>query len=113
MVCRPVVDIKTESLRGLDVSGPRCYLTLRGVYGGFQDEKMKIGAALSFLAVACVSAPAPQASEEPQAVGSRPPMDSATIERLCAKPDSVRAGKADCVLKDQSAPPPSRPPPPA
>jgi hypothetical protein len=50
------------------------------------------------------------------------PMDSATIYRLCAKPDSVRAGKAECVLKDQSPtpqmvqprpmPPARRPPPP-
>ena len=30
-------------------------------------------------------------------------MDSATIERLCVHPDSVRAGRAECVLKDQSA----------
>jgi uncharacterized lipoprotein NlpE involved in copper resistance len=29
-------------------------------------------------------------------------MDSATIERLCLHPDSVRAGRAECVLKDQS-----------
>lgn len=35
------------------------------------------------------------------------PMDSATAERLCVKPDLVRAGLADCVLKDQS--PPVRP----
>lgn len=28
-------------------------------------------------------------------------MDSAEIDRLCAHPDSVRAGVADCVLKDQ------------
>lgn len=28
-------------------------------------------------------------------------MDSAEIERLCVHPDSVRAGRADCVLKDQ------------
>jgi hypothetical protein len=46
-------------------------------------------------------------------------MDSASIERLCAKPDLVRAGIAECVLKDQSPPqaqimrppPPSTPPP--
>jgi hypothetical protein len=35
-------------------------------------------------------------------------LDSATIERLCMHPDSVHAGRADCVLKDQSAPPPGR-----
>jgi hypothetical protein len=28
-------------------------------------------------------------------------MDSAEIERLCLHPDSVRAERADCVLKDQ------------
>jgi hypothetical protein len=32
-------------------------------------------------------------------------LDSATIERLCMHPDSVRAGLADCVLKDQSVVP--------
>ena len=44
-------------------------------------------------------------------------MDSAEIERLCAHPDSVRAGVADCVLKDQGLqreqrmkPTPSNPP---
>ena len=31
-------------------------------------------------------------------------MDSAEIERVCAHPDSVRAGLADCVLRDQSPP---------
>jgi len=35
-------------------------------------------------------------------------LDSATIERLCMHPDSVRAGRADCVLKDQSNPPEQR-----
>lgn len=63
------------------------------------------------------SAPA----SEPAAADSKPglpvvPMDSATIERLCAKPDSVRAGKAECVLNDQREPlrpivRPSPPPP--
>lgn len=28
-------------------------------------------------------------------------LDSATIERLCEHPDSVRAGTKDCILKDQ------------
>jgi len=32
---------------------------------------------------------------------SRVAMDSAEIERLCLHPDRVRAGRADCVLKDQ------------
>ena len=35
-------------------------------------------------------------------------LDSATIERLCLHPDSVRAGRADCVLKDQSTLPSQR-----
>jgi hypothetical protein len=35
-------------------------------------------------------------------------MDSATIERLCVHPDSVRAGRIECVLKDQSALPEQR-----
>jgi hypothetical protein len=42
-------------------------------------------------------------------------MDSATIERLCLRPDSVRAGRAPCVLRDQSRSPwlrqPDPPPP--
>jgi hypothetical protein len=35
-------------------------------------------------------------------------MDSATIERLCVHPDSVRSGRAACVLQDQSASPPGK-----
>jgi hypothetical protein len=35
------------------------------------------------------------------ATPARAAMDSAEIERLCLHPDSVRAGRADCVLKDQ------------
>jgi len=31
-------------------------------------------------------------------------MDSAEIERVCAHPDSVRAGLADCVLANQARP---------
>ena len=42
---------------------------------------------------------------------SRVAMDSAEIERLCAEPDSVRAGRADCLLKDQSPPRVRRPQP--
>ena len=48
----------------------------------------------------------------------RAAMDSATIERLCLRPDSVRAGRAACVLRDQSRgpwlrqpDPPASPPP--
>ncbi len=35
---------------------------------------------------------------------ARVAMDSAEIERVCAHPDSVRAGLADCVLVDQASP---------
>lgn len=35
-------------------------------------------------------------------------MDSVAIARLCAQPDSVLAGRADCVLKDQSRTPDRR-----
>ena len=35
----------------------------------------------------------------------RPAMDSATIDRLCLRPDSVRAGREPCVLRDQSRSP--------
>jgi uncharacterized protein YcfL len=31
-------------------------------------------------------------------------MDSATVRRLCAEPDSVLAGRRTCVLLDQSPP---------
>jgi hypothetical protein len=48
--------------------------------------------------------PQQQVAMQPRAV-SMAQMDSATIERLCVHPDSVRAGRSDCVLKDQSAPP--------
>ncbi len=39
-------------------------------------------------------------------------MDSATIARLCLRPDSVRTGRAPCVLKDQSRSPSLRQPDP-
>ena len=39
---------------------------------------------------------------------SRVKMDSATVERLCVHPDSVRAGLIECVLQDQSQPPGKR-----
>jgi hypothetical protein len=37
-------------------------------------------------------------------VVARAAMDSAEIERVCAHPDSVHAGLADCVLMDQFRP---------
>ena len=63
----------------------------------------------------CNRSPAPmRTAEEPAALRARPVagLDSATIEKLCVAPDSVRAGKAECVLKDQSAPAPQRAPAP-
>ncbi len=45
------------------------------------------------------SSPSPATTPLP-----RRPMDSAMAHRLCAQPDLVRAGIADCVLKDQSLP---------
>ena len=56
--------------------------------------------------VGCNRTPAPtRTAEQPTALRARPAagLDSATIEKLCVAPDSVRAGKAECVLKDQSA----------
>lgn len=43
---------------------------------------------------------APSASQSRMVAMSH--LDSATIEQLCQQPDSVRAGRKDCVLKDQS-----------
>src|SRR4051812_3827909 len=40
---------------------------------------------------------------------TRVALDSAEIDRLCLRPDSVRAGLAECVLKDQSPPPLHKP----
>lgn len=37
------------------------------------------------------------------------PMDSASAVRLCTKPDLVRAGIAECMLRDQSLTPELRP----
>ena len=68
------------------------------------------------LMVACSSAPAPQQSVvlRAQQFGV---LDSARVDSLCADPDSVRAGRKACVLRDQSRPlgpkpgvPPAAPP---
>ena len=55
----------------------------------------------AFALAACNHAPPRSQAIVPAA--SRVALDSAEIARLCAHPDSVRAGLADCVLKDQSA----------
>jgi hypothetical protein len=47
-----------------------------------------------------------------ESTAARVATDSAAINRLCAAPDSVRAGLVACVLKDQSAPRPVRSPTP-
>ena len=38
-------------------------------------------------------------------------LDTASARRLCAAPDSVLAGRAPCVLRDQGVRPPVRPRP--
>ena len=54
-------------------------------------------------ALAC-AAPKPEPSTPAPVTTPRPPFDSATAERLCVRPDLVRAGLAEWVLKDQSPP---------
>jgi hypothetical protein len=59
-------------------------------------------------------APPPSSANRPVVLGAL--RDSAEIERLCADPDKVRAGRAECVLKNQALPPkhtgtPEKPPP--
>jgi hypothetical protein len=56
----------------------------------------------------------PESTSVTATAARAPQFDSATIERLCAHPDRVRAKLAECVLKDQSPPPvfaPAKPPP--
>ena len=65
---------------------------------------------LMLLAAMACAAPGP--SPLTTAARARPAMDSATIERLCMRPDRVRAGWAECLLKDQSPPPEMLLPPP-
>ena len=50
----------------------------------------------------CVGAPRPSA---PAAVARVSTWDSASVRELCAKPDSVLAGRANCELRDQRQPP--------
>jgi hypothetical protein len=52
--------------------------------------------------------PAPQQTTTGSPSTNTAQMDSATIERLCVHPDSVRAGRIACVLQDQSQPPERR-----
>lgn len=63
---------------------------------------------LAALLVSCNPAPTPQrpVAAPAQQFGA---LDSARVDSLCAEPDSVRAGRKACVLRDQS--PPLRPMP--
>lgn len=74
---------------------------------------MRISVFALVAAMAC-AAPGPSPSTVTRSASSRMPFDSATAERLCVRPDLVRAGIAECVLKDQSPPLREirRPPPP-
>jgi hypothetical protein len=56
------------------------------------------------VAAACSSAPRSNV-----VLPARVAMDSAQIERLCARPGLVHVGLAECELKDQSAPIPVTP----
>ena len=58
---------------------------------------------LVVLASGCRQSPAASSAQATTAAPRpRVAMDSVEIERLCAEPDSVRRGLADCVLKDQA-----------
>ena len=72
--------------------------------GGSTMRSTQLAATVLLLVVACSRQHAsPQQVAMQTRTVSTAQMDSATIERLCVHPDSVRAGRADCVLKDQSA----------
>lgn len=63
---------------------------------------------LSGAAGGCAQAPVPRAASG----AFRPArMDSADVHRLCVSPDSVRAGRIECVLSNQAVPPRVRPVP--
>jgi len=76
-----------------------------------------VAIALTSMLAACTHPPKSDSGEGQSAALTKTrasAMDSATIERLCQRSDSVRAGLAACVLRDQSQPPVGRPvaPPP-
>lgn len=61
---------------------------------------------------ACARAATPADTLVPAASAGRfAGLDSGSVRRLCAEPDSVLAGRAACVLRDQARPAPVRPPP--
>lgn len=80
--------------------------------------KPLVAVALTGMLTACTHPPKADSVEARSASlskGQFSAMDSATIERLCQRADSVRAGLAACVLRDQSQPRgvrPIAPPPP-
>jgi hypothetical protein len=63
---------------------------------------MKWTLLLSLPLVGCVGSPRPPA---PASVARASAWDSTTVRELCAKPDSVLAGQANCELRDQRQPP--------
>lgn len=63
---------------------------------------MKWTLLLALPLVGCVGASRPPATAS---VARAPAWDSATVRELCAKPDSVLAGRANCELRDQRQPP--------
>lgn len=60
--------------------------------------RLAIGFAFVLFSVACHRPPSARV-----AAAGPPGFDSATTERLCEAPDSVRAGTRSCVLRDQAA----------
>ena len=58
------------------------------------------------LAIGCATPALPPSSSSTnhQTLGIPDGMDSASVESLCQQPDSVRAGRAACVLKERPAP---------
>ena len=60
-------------------------------------------ALLIALGVACAR-PARQSTETVSPVRVAAALDTATVRRICAAPDSVIAGQRSCVLRDQRGP---------
>lgn len=63
--------------------------------------RMKWTLVLALPLVACVGTPRGPESTPVSRVSR---LDSASVRRLCAKPDSVLAGHAACELRDQHEP---------
>lgn len=67
---------------------------------------------LAVVVAACTRAGVPPDSAAARPVDRAQRLDPAQARRLCSNADSVIAGRADCVMLDQSAPPPASPLPP-